>query len=83
MSTLIDLHLKPVQAYNSFGVKSNYDIVNLNKHIRNQTKHIQVWLLLTQLQLCKFSILDEVKLGQNDGVVVIVVTHCDLRMHFN
>ena len=46
-------------------------------------KHIQVWLLLTQLQLCKFSILDEVKLGQNDGVVVIVVTHCDLRMHFN
>ena len=40
-------------------------------------KHIQVWLLLTQLQLCKFSILDEVKLGQNDGVAVIVVTHCD------
>ena len=72
-----------MQAYGSFGVYSNYDIVNLNKHIRNQTKHIQVWLLLTQLQLCKFSILDEVKLGQNGGVAVIVVTHCDLQMHFN
>ena len=72
-----------MQAYNSFRVKSNYDIINLNKHIRNQTKHIQVWLLLTQLQLFKFSILEEVKLGQNSGVAVIVVTHCDLRMHFN
>ena len=44
---------------------------------------MQVWLLLTQLQLYKFNILDEDKFGQNDGVAVIVVTHCDLRMHFN
>lgn len=48
-----------------------------------QTKHIQVWLLLTQLQLSKFSMLDGVELCLKDGIAVIVILHCDLRMDFN